>query len=78
MLCSHNIITVAWMQISGYDVIKKMQFLEHFLLEIELAINKQQIIFTILRRNVVKCLECSRGPVNILTPGWGALGYVVF
>ena len=78
MLCSHNIITVAWMQISGYDVIKKMQFLEHFLLEIELVINKQQIIFTILRRNVVKCLECSRGPVNILTPGWGALGYVVF
>ena len=66
------------MQISGYDVIKKMQFLEHFLLETELVINKQQIIFTILRRNVVKCLECSRGPVNILTPGWGALGYVVF
>lgn len=66
------------MQISGYDVIKKMRFLEHFLLETELVINKQHRIFTILRKNVVKCLECFRGPVNILMPGWGALGYVVF
>ena len=66
------------MQSSGYDVIKKMRFLEHFLLETELVINKQHIIFTILRKNVVKCLECSRGLVNILMPGWGALGYVVF
>ena len=40
MLWSRNIITVAWMQISGYDVIKKMRFLEHFLLETELVINK--------------------------------------
>ena len=66
------------MQISGYDVIKKMRFLEHFLLETELVIIKQHRIFTILRKNVVKCLECFRGPVNILMPGWGALGYVVF
>ena len=29
------------MQISGYDVIKKMPFLEHYLLETELVINKQ-------------------------------------
>ena len=29
------------MQISGYDVIKKIPFLEHFLLETELVINKQ-------------------------------------
>ena len=60
------------MQISSYDVIKKMRFLEHFLLETELVINKQQRIFIILRKNIVKCLECSEGPVNILTPGWGA------
>ena len=56
------------MQISGYDVIKKMRFLEQFLLETELVIYKQHRIFTILRKNVVKCLECR----------WGALGYVVF
>ena len=29
------------MQINGYDVIKKMRFLLHFLLETELVINKQ-------------------------------------
>ena len=66
------------MQISGYDVIKRMRFLEHFLLETELVINKHKRIFTILRKNVVKCPECFRGPVNILTPGWGPSGYVVF
>ena len=36
------------MQISGYDVIKKMRFLEHFLLETELVIRTSSNVLNVL------------------------------
>ena len=36
------------MPISGYDVIKKMRFLEHFLLETELVIRMSSNVLNVL------------------------------